>query len=74
MKGKGPYSNIASQLGKLGPGLSPIGAYAMDQRNKRKARQSNMEMPQMPRMKMGGQVKRKKSIDGIATKGKTRAI
>ena len=46
----------------------------MDQRNKRKARQSNMEMPQMPRMKMGGQVKRKKSIDGIATKGKTRAI
>jgi len=32
-----------------------------------------MQADAMPRMKSGGSVKKKKSIDGMATKGRTRA-
>jgi hypothetical protein len=81
MKGKGPFSNIASQLGKLGPGLSPLGSLALSQRNKRKRKDAGM-IPPTPVNKMaeGGELarlfltpsKRKKSVDGIAQTGKTK--
>mgnify|MGYP003138985172 FL=1 len=38
-----------------------------------KADQS-MAMPELERLNAGGAVKRKRPIDGIASKGKTRAI
>lgn len=83
MKGKGPASKIASALGKTG--LSPIGSLAMDKREEAKKRKmamsganqmtplSSNKMTEMERMMAGGPVKRSRSIDGCAMKGKTRA-
>ena len=88
MKGKGPASALASQVGKaLGP-LSPLGMLAQDKREKAKMRKMAMAsaaMPtganspmattganQMQRMMGGGVVKRTKPIDGIASKGMTK--
>lgn len=85
MKGKGPASKIASALGKTG--LSPIGSLAMDKREEAKKRSMAMSganrmssaasgsnrMTPMNRMMAGGPVKRSRSIDGCAMKGKTRA-
>tara|TARA_B100000242_G_scaffold31059_1_gene18640 strand:- start:1355 stop:1705 length:351 start_codon:yes stop_codon:yes gene_type:complete len=82
-KGKGPMSQLASAGGL---GLVPA-MVARPQRKKAKARKAarmasapqspsaGMGMPEMTRrMAMGGTVKRSKSIDGIAMKGKTRAV
>ena len=82
-KGKGPVSQLASAGGL---GLVPA-MVARPQRKKAKARKAarmasapqspsaGMGMPEMTRrMAMGGTVKRSKSIDGIAMKGKTRAV
>ena len=77
MKGKGPASQIVSALG----GSSLAGNFAQRQRDKAKKGRAAMEMERaeamqadaMPRMKSGGSVKKKKSIDGMATKGRTRA-
>ena len=74
MKGKGPISNlVASGLG--GVALKP---FAEKQREKRKKRDMEMRgsnrMTEMPRMMAGGPVKRKRSIDGCAMRGKTRAV
>tara|TARA_R100001015_G_C4601236_1_gene156176 strand:- start:471 stop:812 length:342 start_codon:yes stop_codon:yes gene_type:complete len=74
-KGKGPFSGLAAALGKTG--MSPLGSFALEKRNKRKqrdaAKQAGMAMTPMQRMFMGGKVKRSKPIDGIAIKGKTKA-
>ena len=74
MKGKGPISNlVASGLG--GVALKP---FAEKQREKRKKRDMEMRgsnrMTEMPRMMEGGMIKRTRPIDGIAKKGKTRAV
>ena len=82
-KGKGPVSQLASAGGL---GLVPA-MVARPQRKKAKARKAarmasapqspsaGMGMPEMTRrMAMGGTVKRSKSIDGIAMRGKTRAV
>ena len=85
-KGKGPMSALASAGGL---GLVPA-MVARPQRKKAKARKAArmQQVPsQMPspsagmgmqemtrRMAMGGQIKRTKSIDGIAMKGKTKAV
>ena len=85
MKGKGPISEIASSLG----GSSLIGNFAQRQQDKAKKRrmamagankmdssavpQSNRMTP-MTQMMAGGPVKRKRSIDGCAMRGKTRAV
>ena len=74
MKGKGPISNlVASGLG--GVALKP---FAEKQREKRKKRDMEMRgsnrMTEMPRMMEGGMIKRTRPIDGIAIKGKTRAV
>ena len=84
-KGKGPISQLASAGGL---GLVPA-MVARPQRKKAKARKSarmaaassqmpspsaGMGMQEMNKMAMGGKVKRKKSIDGIAMRGKTRAV
>tara|TARA_Y100000004_G_scaffold118162_1_gene132772 strand:+ start:1161 stop:1553 length:393 start_codon:yes stop_codon:yes gene_type:complete len=88
MKGKGPASALASQVGKaLGP-LSPLGMLAKDKREDAKLRRMAMasaKMPtgadssiaatganQMQRMMAGGVVKRNRPIDGIASKGMTK--
>jgi hypothetical protein len=83
MKGKGPMSKLASALGKTG--LSPIGSLAMDKREEAKKRAMAMQganqmtplasnkMTEMQRLFAGGPIKRKRSIDGCAMKGKTRA-
>jgi len=79
MKGKGPASQIVSALG----GSSLAGNFAQRQRDKaKKARMekaagqtgSNRMALATPAagLKGGGSVKKKKSIDGIATKGRTR--
>ena len=83
-KGKGPISQLASAGGL---GLVPA-MVARPQRKKAKARKAarmqqvpsqmpspsaGMGMQEMNKMAMGGQIKRTKSIDGIAIKGKTRA-
>ena len=74
MKGKGPISNlVASGLG--GVALKP---FAEKQRAKRKKRDMEMRgsnrMTEMQRMMAGGPIKRKRSIDGCAMRGKTRAV
>ena len=83
MKGKGPISGIAAALGKTG--MSPIGSLALDKREEAKKRKMAMSganmmpsagsnrMTPMEKMMAGGPVKRKRSIDGCAMKGKTRA-
>jgi hypothetical protein len=84
MKGKGPISGIAAALGKTG--MSPIGSLALDKREEAKKRKmamaganqmtplSSNKMTEMQRMYAGGPLKRTKSIDGCAMKGKTRAV
>ena len=83
MKGKGPISGALAALGKTG--MSPIGSLALDKREEAKKRQmamaagrnagkpGNNRMTPMTGMMAGGPVKRKRSIDGCAMKGKTRA-
>ena len=84
MKGKGPISGALAALGKTG--MSPIGSLALDKREEAKKRQramaagrnagkpGNNRMTPMTGMMAGGPLKRKKSIDGCAMKGKTRAV
>ena len=83
MKGKGPISGLAAASGKTG--MSPIGSLALDKREEAKKRSMAMSgankmqsagsnrMTPMEKMMAGGPVKRKRSIDGCAMKGKTRA-
>ena len=78
MKGKGPISGALASIGKtMGP-LSPLGQFAQDRRASAKKRDMEMRgsnrMTEMQRMMAGGPVKRKRSIDGCAKKGKTRAV
>ena len=78
MKGKGPMSKLASELGKAAGPLSPIGQLAQGRRKDARRRQAEMQgsnrMTQMQRMMAGGMMKRSRPIDGIARKGKTRAV
>jgi len=86
MKGKGPMSKLASELGKAAGPLSPIGMLAKDKREAAKKRAMAMQganqmtplaankMTEMQRLMAGGPIKRKRSIDGCARKGKTRAV
>jgi len=84
-KGKGPMSALASAGGL---GLVPA-MVARPQRKKAKARKAarmqqvpsqmpspsaGMGMQEMNKMAMGGMVKRSRPIDGIAMKGKTKAV
>jgi len=82
MKGKGPISGALASLGKAAGPLSPLGMFAKDRREAAKKRAMAMEgatpltsnkMTEMERMFAGGPVKRKRSVDGCAMKGKTRA-
>ena len=77
-KGKGPISDALSSLGPVA-GLS--GVLAREQQKKRKKKQAGSDamkatgMAGADRMSGGGKVvksKRTRSIDGIATRGKTR--
>tara|TARA_R100001224_G_scaffold7597_1_gene4097 strand:- start:355 stop:702 length:348 start_codon:yes stop_codon:yes gene_type:complete len=82
MKGKGPISKLASS-GLGGIALKP---FAKKQRDKAKKTRMEMaaankmtplssnKMTPMKSMMAGGPVKRKRSIDGCAKKGKTRAV
>jgi len=76
MKGKGPISDAFSKLGESGLG-GIAGMLAKEQRDKRSGSEK-VKAPQPMGMKGatpmygGGAVKRKRPIDGIATKGKTR--
>ena len=84
MKGKGPISGALAKLGKTG--MSPIGSLALDKREEAKKRKmamaagrnagnsGNNRMTPMTGMMAGGPLKRKRSIDGCAMKGKTRAV
>lgn len=78
MKGKGPISGALSSLGKAAGPLSPLGQFAKQRRDKAKKREEEKKgsnrMTQMPRMMAGGPLKKKRSIDGCARKGKTRAV
>ena len=78
MKGKGPISGALSSLGRAAGPLSPLGQFAKQQRDKAKKRNMEMRgsnrMTEMQRMMAGGPVKRKRSIDGCAMRGKTRAV
>ena len=78
MKGKGPISGALSSLGRAAGPLSPLGQFAKQQRDKAKKRNMEMQgsnrMTEMQRMMAGGPVKRKRSIDGCAMRGKTRAV
>ena len=84
MKGKGPVSSILSAVGGSGLG-GPASIFAKQQRDKAKKRRMEMSgekentnrmTPATPAagMKKGGSLKKKKSIDGIASKGKTRGV
>ena len=74
MKGKGPVSDLVA--GGLGGALTI--PFAQKQRAKRKKREMEMKgsnrMTEMQRMMAGGMMKRSRPIDGIAKKGKTRAV
>ena len=86
MKGKGPMSKLASELGKAAGPLSPVGMLAKDKREAAKKRAMAMQganqmtplaankMTEMQRLMAGGPLKRKRSIDGCARIGKTRAV
>ena len=78
MKGKGPISGALASLGKAAGPLSPLGQFAKQKRDKAKKRNMEMRgsnrMTEMQRMMAGGMMKRSRSIDGIAKKGKTRAV
>ena len=81
MKGKGPISEGLSKLGGFGLG-GAAGAIAAQQRKKKQAPNPmaatpadpmtpNAATPMTP-MKGGGLARRKRSIDGICVKGKTK--
>jgi hypothetical protein len=90
MKGQGPFSSLASGIAKAaGPLAGPVALLAKDKREEAKKRRMAMagankmtssaipqtnRMTPMTQMMAGGPVKRKRSIDGCAMKGKTRAI
>ena len=87
MKGQGPFSSLASGIAKAaGPLAGPVALLAKDKREEAKKRRMAMaganksaipqtnRMTEMQRMMAGGPVKRKRSIDGCAKKGKTRAV
>jgi len=82
MKGQGPFSKIAS----MGPSTNALSVLAKSQREDAKRRKMEMsganemtplasnKMTEMQKMMAGGPVKRKRSIDGCAMRGKTRAV
>jgi len=79
MKGQGPFSKIAS----MGPSTNALSVFAKSQSEDAKRRKAEMSgagqkgsnrMTPMTGMMAGGPLKRKKSIDGCAMKGKTRAV
>ncbi len=82
MKGQGPFSKIAS----MGPSTNALSVLANSQREDAQRRKADMargrnagksgnnRMTPMTGMMAGGPLKRKKSIDGCAMKGKTRAV
>jgi len=78
MKGKGPISGALASLGRAAGPLSPLGQLAKQRRDKAKKREMEMRgsnrMTEMQRMMAGGPMKRKRSIDGCAMRGKTRAV
>ena len=90
MKGQGPFSSLASGIAKAaGPLAGPVALLAKDKREEAKKRRMAMtgankmassaipqtnRMTPMTGMMAGGPVKRKRSIDGCAKKGKTRAV
>ena len=81
MKGKGPISEGVSKLGGMGL-MGAAGALAKQQRDKKAAPNPMSATPANPMapnaatpmtpMKSGGLARRKKSIDGICVKGKTK--
>ncbi len=87
MKGQGPFSSIASGIAKAaGPLAGPVALLAKDKREEAKKRKMAMsganemtplasnKMTEMQKMMAGGPIKRKRSIDGCAMRGKTRAV
>ena len=78
MKGKGPISGALASLGRAAGPLSPLGQLAKQRRDKAKKREMEMRgsnrMTEMQRMMAGGPMKRTRPIDGIARKGKTKAV
>ena len=87
MKGQGPFSSLASGIAKAaGPLAGPVALLAKDKREEAKKRAMAMKganqmtpladnkMTEMQRLMAGGPIKRKRSIDGCARKGKTRAV
>jgi len=79
MKGQGPFSKIAS----MGPSTNALSVFAKSQAKDAKRRRAEMaeageagnnRMTPMTPMMAGGPLKRKKSIDGCAMKGKTRGV
>ena len=87
MKGQGPFSSLASGIAKAaGPLAGPVALLAKDKREEAKKRAMAMQganqmtpladnkMTEMQRLMAGGPIKRKRSIDGCARKGKTRAV
>ena len=81
MKGKGPISGALASLGRAAGPLSPIGMLAQEKRQAAKKRAMAMQgatplasnkMTEMQKMMAGGPIKRKRSIDGCAMRGKTR--
>ena len=87
MKGQGPFSSLASGIAKAaGPLAGPVALLAKDKREEAKKRRMAMaganksaipqtnRMTEMQRMMAGGMMKRSRPIDGIARKGKTRAV
>ncbi len=87
MKGQGPFSSLASGIAKAaGPLAGPVALLAKDKREEAKKRRMAMaganksaipqtnRMTEMQRMMAGGMMKGSRPIDGIARKGKTRAV
>jgi len=89
MKGQGPFSSLASGIANVaGPLAGPVALLAKDKREEAKKRRMAMtaankmpsaamqtnRMTPMTKMMAGGPVKRKRSIDGCAIRGKTRAV
>ena len=77
MKGKGPIADMLG-MAKQKPMAGPLTkeqreAQAQQQIMANKTGKSN-RMTSMSKMMAGGPLKRKKSIDGCAMKGKTRAV
>lgn len=76
-KGKGPIGESLGKLGKVGLGgiAGMAAAEKMKDKDKKKAGSQAMQANQMQgmaKMKSGGAMKRKRPIDGICTKGKTK--